>query len=199
MIDLDSQIQDRYSYPLVDPDDRWIYNKLILAETLGYKCGPSGTPIPDAGTYILRPIYNCAGYGYGGFIKFEPTREGLYDHIPGWFWCEWFEGRQEWIDFTDDVPVDWTGGMTPYRGNKLVLRKYAKPMITVLPEFLQGFSKHLTIEHIGGNIIEASPRHQEWLNEETHLSDYILKTAYRDEEHVIHYMTGHYWEEIPKE
>lgn len=33
--------------------DLWIYNKLILSQTLGYVCGPTGVDVPKPGFYIV--------------------------------------------------------------------------------------------------------------------------------------------------
>ena len=40
-----------------------------IAETMGYKCGPGGTAIPETREYVIRPIYNLAGMGVCTTIK----------------------------------------------------------------------------------------------------------------------------------
>lgn len=164
MLDLDPQTDDRYSYPQCPPEDRWIYNKLTVAEKLGYNCGPSGTDITKQGTYVLRPIMNFLGYGWG-YFKFEAQDFGQGieqpDYMPGYFWCQWFDGWHEWTEFTDDQVVDWSGGLTDDRG----FMENSKPVVPAfqeVPDLFKGISRHMLIESIGGNIIEVSPRHIQW-------------------------------------
>jgi len=143
-------------------EHRWIYNKLTVAERMGYECGPSGTPITKPGFYCVRPIMSCAGYGSGGFLKFhaKQTQKGITqpEYKPGYFWCKWFEGWHGWTDFTDDVPVYECGGR--YCNNEMILQHRPPISLTELPEQLKVISKHMLVEHIGGKIIEVSPRHQ---------------------------------------
>ena len=42
------------------PEDRWLFDKLLLSSHLGYLCGPCGVGVPRDGEYIVRPIL----YGY---------------------------------------------------------------------------------------------------------------------------------------
>ncbi len=164
MIDLPSDIDDRDAYPLVPQSDRWIFNKLILAERLGYNCGPSGTFINTPGLYCIRPIMGSQGRGRdGGFFKFEvKLRDNILVQPPyrsGYFWCEWFDGRHAWTDFTNDVVVFESGG--PEVDGVLHIKYGLPPRFTELPLFLQNMSKHMLVEHIGDKIIEVAPRHAE--------------------------------------
>jgi len=163
MMNLDKNIDDRYSYPLCPQEHRWIYNKLSVAEMFGYYCGPSGTPITKPGFYCIRPIMNSAGDGIGGFLKFHArqTQTGITqpEYKPGYFWMEWFDGWVGWTDFTNDEPVYEHGGRI--FNNELILQLTPPISLTELPEQLRGISKHLVVQHIGGKIIEASPRHGE--------------------------------------
>lgn len=200
MIDLPKEIEDRHSYPLVAPEYRWIYNKLAVAEKFGYRCAPSGTPMTQVGWYCIRPIYNAAGAGFGGHIKFFFDGQKQPDHIPGWFWCEWFNGYHEWCDYTDDQPVQAVGGHL--QGNELRWA-FAPPRIPVLPQVLQGISKHLLVESIGGNIIEISPRHQVfigpqlWSDPVEPGSHYAVLVDIEPE--IINTMRGKEWQRRPYE
>ncbi len=164
MIDLDPLIQDRESYRQVLGSERWIYNKLTLAERLGYYAAPCGINPRRTGDYIVRPIMNVAGNGIGGVFTVTVTQEDLdadADHmvpyLPGYFWCEKFTGVHAYTHFVDDAPVDECYGL--HNGDEFDYEwrtdNYA---ITQLPQWLRLFSKHLLIETIDGNIIEASPR-----------------------------------------
>jgi hypothetical protein len=81
----------------IHPDDLWIYNKLILSTKLGYKCGPTGVPVPQPGNYIVRPSMNLLGMGRNARIEWL---EESTDHLhPAEFWCEIFKGEHLSIDF----------------------------------------------------------------------------------------------------
>jgi hypothetical protein len=162
MIELDRFIDDRHSYPLTPLADRWIFNKLAVAESQGLNCGPSGTPLTVPGFYVFRSIYNCAGNGVGGFARYE--FDGVKQpnfYIPGWFWCEWLQGYQEWVDFTDDVAVGWHGAQSG--GRTLDLQFPPAPTNSVMPPQFQGISKYMLLEFIDGKVIEAAPRHTQYL------------------------------------
>ena len=74
------------------PRHRKWFNKLWLSEHFKYKCGPAGVPIPESGTYVVRPIYNLGGMGAGATV--QKLEEGDYTSVPpGYFWCEYFEGQ----------------------------------------------------------------------------------------------------------
>ena len=91
MYDCDAYVQ----YP---NHHKW-FNKLWLAEQLGYVCGPVGVSVPKAAYYIVRPIYtfdlkfNCEGPPFWKVIRgyrcekynlqqfFRFIKEPLYDEI----------------------------------------------------------------------------------------------------------------------
>lgn len=83
-------IFDDIMWNLCDPNDLWIYDKLILSRKMGYVCGPPGVPVPNADSYIVRPITNIEGMGRGAEILWLDDDT---DHLPpGYFWCEIFDG-----------------------------------------------------------------------------------------------------------
>lgn len=82
------------------------YNKLWLSEQLGYDCGPAGIAPTISGWYIVRPIMNLLGMGIGA--KKIWIDEGDSTKVqPGYFWCEWFDGRQF------SVTYEWSGQWNP--------------------------------------------------------------------------------------
>ena len=81
----------------IDPEHIWVMDKLILSRKLGYSCGPTGMDVPKPDWYIVRPCINAMGLGLGAEkVWLEKDTE----HLPGYFWCEWFEG---------DYSIDSTG------------------------------------------------------------------------------------------
>ena len=50
---------DDQSYNLYPQQRKW-FNKLWLAELMGYRCGPCGVKVPQTGMYVVRPIYNLS-------------------------------------------------------------------------------------------------------------------------------------------
>jgi hypothetical protein len=155
-------ISDREAYPLLPQRDRWVMNKLTLAERLGHSCGPTGMIVP-AGDYCVRPIMNLHGQGAGGFFKVTvaPGAQRNFQNLPGYFWCEWFPGVHTWVQYIDDAPVVYSEN--PVVNNVMttsVVRNSDGGVVTApaLPLQLQGISKYLMVELLGDKIIEVSPR-----------------------------------------
>lgn len=69
---------------------KW-FNKLYLAERMGYDCGPGGVVPKKTNFYIVRPIYNLSGLGIGAEIKHIKADDAT-KVPPGYFWCEYFTG-----------------------------------------------------------------------------------------------------------
>lgn len=105
------------------PHHHNFFDKLWLAEYLGYRCGPAGyapsneDEIPDE--VIVRPVYNLSGMGIGSYplnlliasseqylrtpigesefnsASKTATKKQMLETLPaGTFWCEKFEGDQ---------------------------------------------------------------------------------------------------------
>jgi len=88
------------SFPYV----RQWFNKMHLAELMGYYCGPGGVPPSKSGYYCVRPIYNLDGMSVGArrqWIEAE-DRTGVE---PGYFWCEWFDGDQYSVTYEAELDV----------------------------------------------------------------------------------------------
>jgi len=71
--------------------DRWLYNKLDLAEINGIPCGPAGI-YPTEYPVIVRPIINLMGGGYGS-RKVNNDEELEKYLLPGYFWMKWLNGK----------------------------------------------------------------------------------------------------------
>lgn len=98
---LDNICFDTKAYQLFPQHRKW-FNKLYVAETFGYLCGPAGIPVPKDGVYVVRPTYNLRGLGVCASKKHITTTDNSIVP-PGYFWVEVFEGHHYSIDY---VKVD---------------------------------------------------------------------------------------------
>lgn len=194
MIDLPADLNEWEIYPQVPVADRWIFNKLEIAERQGLSCGVSGSPLPTPGIYCIRPIYNLLGMGTGGVVRWVFDGTNQPQPIPGYFWCEWLDGYHEWVDYTDDLPVRWSGGL--HSGRRWVLEdmKSAGPTNPTVPVPLRGISKHLLVEWINGKVIEIAPRHQKWLTGQENQIDYYARQTNAP----WYDYDAFYWDVVPK-
>lgn len=151
-------------YHQVPVEDRWIFNKLHLAERLGYVCGPVGT-YPPAGVYCVRPIMNLFGRGKGGFYKVDTSRHNQSNFIrnpDGYFWNEWFDGDWHWVQYINDIAVSYSTGVLERNILETNTVESVLPVEVAkapeLPDFLKGFSRYLLVEMKDDKIIEAAPR-----------------------------------------
>jgi len=150
-----------------------IFNKLWLAETMGYNCGPAGLPIPANGMYVIRPIYNLDGMSKDSYISFFCA--GSDNLHPGTFWCECFEGPHVSVDYQ----VNWYTRKPSCLWSEVVMgvkaegstRKFTRWLKKPSDSFVYGTSlppkliPHLedfggvfNIEYIGENPIEIHLR-----------------------------------------
>lgn len=81
---------DTDSYRLY-PEHRWIYNKLLVAETQGLACAPHGI-LPERFPVFSKPIYNLRGMGMETRI-FDDVETYLAERDPGHMWCELLAGE----------------------------------------------------------------------------------------------------------
>ena len=144
-----------------DPQDIWIFDKLIIARRLGYACGPAGVDVPRDGHYIVRPCVNGVGLGLGASIEYL-TVKGWTDHLPpGSFWCEIFQGDHISIDYEWGHPILSVQGFKP---NNTFTRwdRWVKVKQTYsVPKLLQPLTmkyRWMNCEYIGGKLIEVHLR-----------------------------------------
>jgi len=151
-------IYDYQVYPAVDVADRWLLNKLHLAEALGHLCGPVGVSPPD-GRYCLRPMNSVRGMGAGGFFDVTVVG-GIYPSLPGYFWCEWFDGEHRVTHYVNDVAVH--SSASPTTNGKMSTRGSTKfgtlDHVVALPAFLQAKSRYLIVESLDDKIIDVAFR-----------------------------------------
>jgi len=157
MVTLPPYTFDCHAYHQLPVEDRWIFNKLQLAERLGHACGPV-VATPPPGVYCLRPIMSLGGGAGGGFYKVTITAaDPLLNEPHGFFWCEWFDGEHFWTQYINDVPVH--ASRNHMVGDVLTSVSFDLDANAIpMPDFLKGISRYMLIEAIGSNIIECSPR-----------------------------------------
>jgi hypothetical protein len=155
-----------------DPQDIWIFDKLILARRLGYVCGPTGVNVPKDGFYIVRPTTNCIGLGIGTSIQWL-TVEGWTDHLaPGTFWCEIFEGDHISVDYEWGEPILSVQGFKPEQTFVRWDRWIKTDTVHQVPEILKPLTEKyrwMNCEFIGGKLIEVHLRRNpdfDWGNTE---------------------------------
>ena len=157
---------------MFDCNDAWLkypqhhiwFNKLWLAEQLGYDCGPASVPVSKSGKYIVRPIYNLRGMGLGTYVT--ELHPNTVDEIqPGYFWCEYFEGTHRTIDYTFHAmaPPLWRK-VASHIGHKEDLTTFSKwekdDYELELPHFFVELSDvgRINVEAIDDRIIEVHLR-----------------------------------------
>ncbi len=164
--DLVIPTEDADAY-LMFPAQRWIYNKLSIAETQGIAHAPHGVT-PDRYPVFSKPIYNLRGMGTGSHILRTPEE---YERRlqPGHMWMEYLVGEHVSTDVAlrDGEAVWWRhsvgkplgGGMFDY----WTVLAEARPDIENycagwLRRKLRGYAGLVNFETIGGRIIEAHLR-----------------------------------------
>ncbi len=159
MLDLPQYEYEHVLYQMVPPEQRWVFNKLMVAERLGIECGPCGDKIRVPGDYCIRPIMNLNGCGMGGWFKHtaRPTDRGPMnpEPRPGYFWMPWYEGRHLWTEYEYDEPARQAGGFL--QGNTLLWEQSYD--FVPFPDAVRGLSRYMTVETIGDNVVEIAPKH----------------------------------------
>jgi hypothetical protein len=155
-------------------DDLWVFDKLILANKLGYECGARGRDVPEPGLYVVRPCVNLMGMGEGACVYFLTE---CTEHIPvGYFWSEIFKGRHLSVDYHNKKQVLCVQG---HREDPLRLGRWSKwekandviPFPKVLEKLKQDY-EWINVEMIGDKIIEVHfRRNPDFAN---HNSPYII-------------------------
>ena len=148
-------------WEFIEPDDLWIYDKLILARKLNYHCGPAGTLPNKSGEYIVRPCVNFMMMGHGASVVNEKNI-----NVPvGYFWCERFYGRHLSFDFYKGEQVLAVEGFKEDANRLNRFSKWQKcEDVLTLPNFLVTITNKyewLNVECIGDKIIEVHLRYND--------------------------------------
>ena len=98
--------EDGDAYELF-PKRRWIYNKLLVAESQGMDCGLHGMT-PRAFPIFSKPVYNMRGMGAGSRI-FRSLRDYQLNQKPGHMWMPLLKGDHVSTDVAvvDGEPKWW--------------------------------------------------------------------------------------------
>jgi hypothetical protein len=158
--------EDADAYRLF-PAFRWVYNKLLLAESQGVACGPHGVE-PAVYPAFSKPIVNLRGMGIGSRVL-RSRREYLDHQQPGHMWMELFTGEHVSTDIAAVAgqPRWWRHavGRAAGHGTFDYWTILAEPRPDIerycaawLQGNLPGYTGMVNIETIGGRIIEIHLR-----------------------------------------
>lgn len=164
--DLFIPTEDSDAYRLF-PDHRWVYNKLLVAESQGLEAGPHGLP-PERFPVFSKPIYNLRGMGIESRV-IASREEYERAQTAGHLWMPLLEGEHVstdaavldgeavWFRHVTGVPLP--GGMFDYWTILAEARPELEAYLTAwLRRHLSGYSGAVNFETIGGRIIECHLR-----------------------------------------
>jgi len=149
------------------PGQRWVYDKLKVAESQGMTCGPHGIEPPEFPVFS-KPVYNLRGMGTGSRVL-RTLREYRTHQRPGHIWmplltgehvstdCAVVDGRPQWWRHAIGVPT--RDGMFDHW---IVLAEgrpgIEEPGGAWMRRHLGGYSGMVNLETIGCRIIEVHLR-----------------------------------------
>lgn len=149
------------------PNERWVYNKLNIAESQGMTCGLHGIEPPSYPVFS-KPVYNMRGMGTGSRVL-RSGKEYERHNRPGHFWMPLIQGEHVSTDVAavNGEPRWWrhvTGKAlgqgtfdywTVLAESRLAIEDYAGRW---LREHLAGYTGMVNLETIGERIIEVHLR-----------------------------------------
>lgn len=149
------------------PQHRWVYNKLLVAESQGIRAAPHGLPPPKFPVFS-KPIYNMRGMGTGS-RALRSLEEWQRRQAPGHMWMDLLEGEHvssdaaiiageaRWWRHATGKPLK--GGTfdywTVHAERRPTLEDYCGAWVG---ERLHGYTGMINFETIGGKIIECHLR-----------------------------------------
>jgi hypothetical protein len=149
------------------PQHKWIYNKLMIAESQNLTCGPHGLD-PSFFPVFSKPIYNMRGMGAGSRVL-RSLKEYKHLERPGHMWMPLLQGdhvssdvavvkgEPSWWRHAVGNPLE--GGMFDYW---TVLAAPFPNIETYCGDWLRrnlaGYTGMINFETIGGKIIEVHLR-----------------------------------------
>ena len=157
---------DEHAYALY-PEQRWIYNKLLVCDSQGIAAAPHGVPPPSFPVFS-KPIYNMHGMGVGGMVVHDEEEHAQHINA-GHMWMELMQGEHVSIDavLVGGEAQWWRHTVGQSVGNGVfdywTVQAEERPELERycgdwLRRNLRGYSGAVNIETIGGRIIEAHLR-----------------------------------------
>jgi hypothetical protein len=149
------------------PRHKWVYDKLRVAESQGFQCGPHGLE-PPAFPVFSKPVFNMRGMGAGSRI-IRTVKEYKSAQRPGHIWMPLLEGEHvstdvavvdgaaRWWRHCIGVPLH--GGMFDH----WIVLAESRPEIEAycgawMKKNLAGYTGMVNFETIGAKIIEVHLR-----------------------------------------
>ncbi len=149
------------------PAYNWIYDKLKIAASQGFACGPHGTT-PPSYPIFSKPIVNLKGMGTGSCtIRSAQEMESRY--TPGHFWLPLLKGTHISSDCAlENGEIKWTRHATGISigdgmfAHWILEAEPNPPLETYLTHWVHanmaGYTGMMNFETIGGKIIEVHLR-----------------------------------------
>lgn len=149
------------------PKHKWIYNKLLIAESQKLKCAPHGV-IPPHFPVFSKPIYNMRGMGIGSKI-IKTMSEYKRSTKPGYMWMDFLEGdhvssdiavingKPQWCRHSHGIPLH-RGTFDYWIIESKPREALQKTIFHWLEKNLKGYTGMVNLETIGEYIIEAHLR-----------------------------------------
>lgn len=152
---------------LLFPRHRWVYNKLLIAESQELPHAPHGI-MPAHFPVFSKPIYNMRGMGVESRILHNASDYGRHQR-PGHMWMQLLEGEHVSSDIavSDGRPMWWRHAIGRSIGDGMfdywiVLSERREPIEEYGGEWirrhLSGYTGIANVETIGGKIIEVHLR-----------------------------------------
>lgn len=146
-----------------NPKHRWVYDRLLVASTQAYACGPLGVNI-DKFPVVIKPITNIDGMSIGAGVATEAPA-----YRPGFMWCDVLAGEHVSTDvLVEQGVILWCAHAIGYpsptfgRFEAWELLSDDRPELAAIcrwiNEHLPSYSGPLNFETIGGHIIEVHLR-----------------------------------------
>lgn len=150
-----------------NPDHRWVYDKIAIAQSQGIDAGPHGTAPPSFPVFS-KPIVNLKGMGVDARVLRSPE-DYARDHVSGNMWMTLLEGRHVSSDIAiaDGEPRWWRHATGVAAGGRTfdywTVHAAPDPEIEAycgewIAKHLRGYTGMANIETIGGKIIEVHLR-----------------------------------------
>jgi hypothetical protein len=152
---------------LLQPEHRWVYDKLKIAESQGLAAGPHGV-MPGNFPVFSKPIVNLRGMGIGSRVILSAA-EMEHHYQPGHMWmpllegahvstdCAVLDGRMVWLRHATGMPA--AGGMFRYWTIHARPSPHLAEVIAAwIGRHMRGYSGMMNFETIGGTIIEVHLR-----------------------------------------